>query len=164
MSEFEEIRKLLRLKRYEQPPPGYFDRFLHEFQSRQRAELLQRPAWKIAWDRFHSFFFESRVPRMALAGSFAAVLLAVAVGVATLETGPETRPADGGGAVTLASVQGGDQPETRRQSEPTMLLSDGRLDRTRHGGLLEVGDALASVRPQYVLDTRPVSYESPFSF
>ena len=39
------VSKLLRLKRYEQPPPGYFDDFLREFQRRQRAEALRRPAW-----------------------------------------------------------------------------------------------------------------------
>ena len=36
----DEIGKLLRLKKFEQPPPGYFDNFLHEFHRRQRDELL----------------------------------------------------------------------------------------------------------------------------
>ena len=42
MDEFDnnEIGRLLRLKRYEQPPPGYFENFLHEFHRRQRDELL----------------------------------------------------------------------------------------------------------------------------
>jgi hypothetical protein len=29
----DEIARLLRLKRYEQPPPAYFENFLHEFRS-----------------------------------------------------------------------------------------------------------------------------------
>ncbi len=37
----DEIRRLLRLKRYEQPPPGYFENFLHEFRRRQRERLVQ---------------------------------------------------------------------------------------------------------------------------
>ena len=48
MNEDVNLSKLLRLKRYEQPPPGYFDDFLHEFQRRQRAEALRRPAWAVA--------------------------------------------------------------------------------------------------------------------
>src|SRR5690242_3488044 len=50
-----EISKLLRLKRYEQPPPGYFDIFLHEFHRRQRNELLRQPLWRICLDRARDF-------------------------------------------------------------------------------------------------------------
>jgi len=44
MDEFneKEIGRLLRLKRYEQPPPGYFEDFLHQFHRRQRDELLRQ--------------------------------------------------------------------------------------------------------------------------
>src|SRR5438445_12184741 len=53
MDEFNdnEITKLLRLKRYEQPRPGYFENFLHEFHPRQRDELLRQPLWRICIDR-----------------------------------------------------------------------------------------------------------------
>src|SRR5262249_44019098 len=60
MDEFNdnEIAKLLRLKRYEQPPPAYFENFLHEFHRRQRNELLRQPLWRIFWDRAHDFFLQ----------------------------------------------------------------------------------------------------------
>src|SRR4029450_13703247 len=53
MDEFNdnEIARLLRLKRYEQPPPGYFENFLHEFHRRQRDEMLRQPLWRICLER-----------------------------------------------------------------------------------------------------------------
>src|SRR4029077_19672523 len=49
MDEFDdnEIARLLRLKRYNQPPPGYFEIFLHNFHRRQRDEMLPQPLWRI---------------------------------------------------------------------------------------------------------------------
>ena len=66
MDEFDdnEIAKLLRLKRYEQPPPGYFDNFLHEFHRRQRDELLRQPLWRICLERTHDFMFRLNVPSL----------------------------------------------------------------------------------------------------
>src|SRR5260370_38794226 len=59
MDEFNDnqITKLLRLKRYEQPPPSYFENFLHEFHRRQRDELLRQPLWRICVDRARDFAF-----------------------------------------------------------------------------------------------------------
>ena len=67
MDEFDnnEIGRLLRLKRYEQPPPGYFENFLHEFHRRQRDELLRQPLWKIALGRAHDFMMSLNVARIA---------------------------------------------------------------------------------------------------
>jgi hypothetical protein len=72
----ESISKLLRLKRYEQPPGEYFERFLGEFQLRQRAEVIHRPLFKVAWDRLRSAFTPPPIPRLALASSFAVAVLA----------------------------------------------------------------------------------------
>src|SRR4029453_9290645 len=60
MGEFNdnEIARLLRLKRYEQPPPGYFENFLHEFHRRQRDELLRQPLWRICLERAHNFMLQ----------------------------------------------------------------------------------------------------------
>jgi hypothetical protein len=54
--EFRDIQKLIRLKRYERPPQGYFEDFLEEFQSRQRAELLQRSARSLLAERVGMYF------------------------------------------------------------------------------------------------------------
>lgn len=72
----ESISKLLRLKRYEQPPGDYFEDFLAEFQLRQRAEVIHRPLLKVAWDRLRSAFTPPPIPRLALASSFAVAILA----------------------------------------------------------------------------------------
>jgi hypothetical protein len=51
----DDIALLLRLKRYEQPPPAYFENFLSEFRRRQRDELLRQPVWRICFERAHGF-------------------------------------------------------------------------------------------------------------
>ena len=71
-----EISKLLRLKRYEHPPAEYFENFLAEFQLRQRAEVIHRPFFRIAWDRLCRFLTLPSVPRLAMAGSFAVAVIA----------------------------------------------------------------------------------------
>ena len=71
-----DISKLLRLKRYEQPPPEYFENFLAEFQVRQRAEVIHRPFFRIAWDRLCRFLTPPSMPRLAMAGSFAVAVIA----------------------------------------------------------------------------------------
>jgi hypothetical protein len=71
-----DISKLLRLKRYEQPPPEYFENFLAEFQLRQRAEVIHRPFFQIAWDRLCRFLTPPSMPRLAMAGSFAVAVIA----------------------------------------------------------------------------------------
>jgi hypothetical protein len=69
----EQLSALLRLKRYEQPPAGYFDKLLTDIHRRQRAELLRRPLWKIVLDRIQSFFGERSLGNLAYGGAMAAV-------------------------------------------------------------------------------------------
>jgi len=47
---FDQLRRLLALKRYEAPPPGYFHNFSSKVMARiEAAEVALAPAW---WQRF----------------------------------------------------------------------------------------------------------------
>ena len=170
------LSKLLRLKRFEQPPPGYFDDFLSEFQYRQRKELLRRPAWSIVRDRLEAFWFHyftltrvsyatASLAVLCVAGALtsnmlrypgssvrtsAQILAANAVNVANAAT--HVPPA----SMQVASVSR--SADTMNTSlSPQIRIPDGLLDAS-------VTPVANGQHPRYILDTRPVSYEPPFSF
>src|SRR5437899_8348620 len=93
MDEFNdsEIARLLRLKRYEQPPPGYFENFLHEFHRRQRDELLRQPLWRICLERTHNFMLQLNVRSLtSYPAAVTAVLLCAAIISLKIYQQPET--------------------------------------------------------------------------
>src|SRR5574340_344347 len=87
-----EIARLLRLKRYEQPPPGYFENFLHEFHRRQRDELLRQPLWRLCLGRAHDFVLGWNLPSMISYPTAAAAML-VCAAVISLQIYHPTEPA-----------------------------------------------------------------------
>lgn len=58
MNPEEPVQKLIRLKRYEQPRPGYFEDFLQDFHRRQRRELLQRSSISLFFERLATWLRE----------------------------------------------------------------------------------------------------------
>ena len=142
MEHEEEIQKLLRLKRYEQPPPGYFDDFLHEFQCRQRAEIIHRPLWAVVWDRFSSIAPSFHVPQMAYASIVALALVASAVILARPGSGPSVVASAGAQAFSLSPSN----PVTIGETIPVAFTPTG------------------SPSVHYVLPNRPVSYAPSRSF
>jgi hypothetical protein len=166
MDEFNdnEIGKLLRLKRYEQPAPGYFENFLHEFHRRQRDEMLREPLWKICLQRAQDFMFRLNVPALtSYPVAAAAVLVCAAVISLRVYQAPETTtpvamqnqqtfaaPANVEGEWTLAS------PVATRvfTAQPIRKFNESVYTHSRSGG----------TPPRYVLDSVPVSYETAFRF
>jgi negative regulator of sigma E activity len=138
MSDESDLQKLLRLKRYEQPPEGYFEDFLSDFQRRQRLELMRRPAYEVAWERVTGWLDSVRVPAVA----YAAILVVGAGVTGMILTGPR----DSGNAPQFAST-----------SAPSTTFSTATVS-------LPQPSPNSALPPSYVLETRPVSYESPFSF
>ena len=80
----EQLTALLRIKRFEQPPPQYFDRLLDNIHRRQREELLQRPLWRIAVERVQTFFSEHSMGNVSYAGAMATVMLVGAGAIAVM--------------------------------------------------------------------------------
>lgn len=158
-----EITKLLRLKRYEQPPPRYFENFLHEFHRRQRDDLLRQPLWRICVDRIRDFAFGVNLSSLT---SYPAAVTAVLVCAAVVSLKLSQTPAPNRVAVQDRSVQAfaapapADQEWTLASPVATRFFSTQPLhsfDESAH-------THRAGTPPRYVLDSVPVSYETTFRF
>jgi hypothetical protein len=86
----DEIARLLRLKRYEQPPPAFFENFLHEFRRRQRDELLRQSPWRICFERAQGFAVQYLRSLASYAVGIAAVVACAAVISITIYRQPDT--------------------------------------------------------------------------
>jgi hypothetical protein len=157
----DEIGKLLRLKRHEQPPAGYFENFLHEFHRRQRAELLREPLWRIALQRAHDFMFQLNVPTLA---SYPAAAAAIVVCAALLSIKVYQTP-----SANVAKVATQPPVELVAEQDPAWSLSTPVA--TRDLGATPFRKAPGTARthgsaatPRYVLDSTPVSYEVALRF
>ena len=160
MDEFNDrdLAALLRLKRYEQPPPEYFDNFLHEFHRRQRAELLKQPLWRIAVQRVQDFMFQLNMSTLT---SYPAAATAVVVCAAVLSL--KVYQAPDAAVNNYASVRVEQQAALpvahtdESWSLSTPVTRDSALFRNVNEGI-QTHRATAQ-QPRYVLDSTPVSYE-----
>lgn len=77
MDKEEQLQRLLRLKRHEQPPEGFAEEFLAEFQRRQRTDIVRRSALSIVWERLGVWAEGLRRPAViwSAAGVYAAIML-----------------------------------------------------------------------------------------
>lgn len=75
MSEFDNIQRLIRLKRFEKPDDGFTEQFLREFHQRQRSEMLKQSSLHLMWERTITWWNNLLVPKWGLATAAAAVCL-----------------------------------------------------------------------------------------
>lgn len=157
----QQLQALLRLKRHEQPPPGYFDDLLKNIHRRQREELLHRPAWKISLERLRTFFGSMRLD-WNYAGTMAAILL---IGIGAIQIAlPKRQPAQQQFAATNTTTDA--QPAQNVASvasEPLITLRPGnpRLEPVR----VRRNNAQPGMPTRFVIDAQPASYEpAPIRF
>jgi hypothetical protein len=160
MPDENDIQNLLKLKRYEQPSPEYFENFLREFQHRQRADLIREPLWKIAYHRVQAFFSEPVMGQFAYAGATAAVLLVA--GVASLQI---LNNGNGDSTSAIAKTSTSSRQIAQNQIsmglDPRIRLADWNSPSSQS---TFPGLRTTAANPHYVIDARPVSYEPPSSF
>jgi hypothetical protein len=156
MLDEQQVQQLLRLKRFEQPPPGYFDQALDELHYRMRAGSINRSTRFSRLQEFFSNLNSFRVPQSAYAGAFAIFLVVatlmgtgvwsprpkfdVSYNNASAAAGQNNSAAIFGGGIQLSALKS-DQQEIF----PTIKPSD-------------------TVTPRYILGGQPVSYNTPSSF
>lgn len=75
MTEFQDIQRLIRLKRFETPGEDFVEDFLSQFKERQRSELLRQSARGLLWERVSTYFENIMSPKWATAAATAAVCL-----------------------------------------------------------------------------------------
>jgi hypothetical protein len=73
MSEFENIQRLIRLKRFETPGDDFVEDFVTQFRERQRSEMLRQSARGLLWERLSTYFEDLVSPKWALASATACV-------------------------------------------------------------------------------------------
>ena len=155
----EQLTALLRLKRYEQPPPEYFDRLLQNIHRRQRTELLRQPLWKIAAERIHTFFSEHSMGSVSYATALAVAMVGGITVIKVMIPSHELKnPGDPTGLVVST-----DAPPSQ---DRLLHLQNASLPKLATPPLQAPGAVLQSSarEPRYVIDARPASYEPSSSF
>ena len=139
------MHRIIRLKRYEKPPEGYFEDFLREFHRRQRAELLRPSIAGLLLERVGALLAEIRVPAMAYAG--AAAVAVIASVMILRHPGPVDQP-------RVYSASYTQPPVTVPSIQPVSL----RVEPS-------ASDRFDSLFPSsYLLRPRAAKHESPLSF
>lgn len=147
----EQLSALLRLKRFEQPPPQYFERLLEDVHRRQREELLRQPLWKIAAERVQTFFSEHSMGSLSYAGAMGTALV---VGIGSIWVLAPVEPSQIAEADPLPKTL----PKAGRLlnlglTAPVALRTD--FETPTWGST----NSVSAKDPRYVLDARPPSYE-----
>jgi hypothetical protein len=157
-----EISKLLRLKRYEQPPPGYFENFLHEFHRRQRDQLLREPLWRICFERTRDFVLSFNLSTLTSYPVAATVVLVCAaiLSLRIYQTPESAKLATVKETPVLAVPASPDDEWTLASPVATRVFNTRSLRNIRESAQTH----RKGTPPRYVLDSVPVSYETTFKF
>ena len=147
-----QLQALLRLKRHETPPAGYFENLLDRVHRRQREELFRRPAWQIALERIRAFFAPLHMD-WSHAASMATLLIA---GILVIRA---VIPEHTSGPAQFATSSASSHLASATQSGPMLTLQPASTQPLAAQENRRVQrDPNAPVR--FIIDAQPVSYET----
>jgi len=116
-SDLSNVQKLLRLKRYERPPEGYYEDFLLEFQHRQRAEMLRRSAFSLWTERVANWFWGFGSSKWVVGGAAAYASLMI-FAYLNHDSADPLHAGEGDAAASPAAEQVGLTPSQVPAAEP----------------------------------------------
>ncbi|HSI64642.1 MAG TPA: hypothetical protein VLE43_16055 [Candidatus Saccharimonadia bacterium] len=150
MSDFEDIQRLIRLKRHEQPPQDFVEDFVGRLQHRQRAELLQQSARGLLWERINTYFEGLFAPKWGFAGATVMALVAVFF---VFKPASSSTPNPGGFVVSKVNVSEGVDPISQEEVERYLTVERHRMSRHYQGGFGD--EQLADQDNSYILPPLP---------
>ncbi len=160
----EQLRALLRLKRYEQPPSGYFDQLLSDIHRRQRTQLLNQPLWRIAWERLQTFFGEHSMGSLPYAATMAALLVLGIGSIGLLTPGANTARPETASPLARTQPRPPQPPVLSLEPDTRAVANFAQSPAPAPNGSVRPGTGGSTPSPRYVIDARPASYEPSFSF
>jgi hypothetical protein len=171
------LQRLLALKRYERPPPEYFDNFLSEFHGRVLAEAQKMGWWERALGRVDDLLaIESmRVWRYSFTSALGVAAVVGLTWMGLRQTGDPALAAMDQTTTTGSSLAVAEDMLPPSHSTPQMIaaslpksLSTASADYTSASAdnvvLVPAQARVVSSTPRYVLDrisVTPVSYDVP---
>lgn len=141
----DQVSRLLRLKRFEQPPEGFHEEFLREFRRRQRVALM-RPS---LLERLRESLHEKLSALTPSVYAYASVIV-VAFAISSVMLLEDSTPASTSQPTLAAGIS--------LNTPPPVNIPDSLLQRSTKN------PQSAALPAHYVLESRPVSYDAPFSF
>jgi len=113
--DFEALRRLLAIKRHEQPPPGYFNNFSSKVLARIEAAEGHGRFGRLPW---YQRLWAALDTKPALAGALGATASAAVIGAFLFSDGVVSAPAGGLGAAFSQSMTGFESPAFKAMYSP----------------------------------------------
>lgn len=137
MSDFDNLQRLIRLKKYETPGEDFVEDFVTRFHQRQRSELLRQSARGLLWERMTTFWDNLVSPRWTAAMVTACVAVAAAWG---------TMVVSGSGKTDLSQLAFSDTATIPAvlSSQPSLALESELIREVEQGRQLEIEGILLS--------------------
>lgn len=137
MSDFDNLQRIIRLKRYETPGEDFVEDFVTRFHQRQRSELLRQSARGLLWERMTTFWDNLVSPRWTAAMVTACVAAVAACGTMAISSAGKAGVAQ----ETFASTQ---TMPTALSAQPALTLESELIREVEQGRQLEIEGILLS--------------------